>query len=228
MVTSTLAGANCTANSNCLTVTINNVTAGAVGSDQTICSGGDPATFSVTVAATGSGALTYQWQSNTTGCGGVWSPIAGATAATYDPPAGLAVTTYYRRVVTSTLAGANCSANSNCITVTINYVTGGTIGSNQTLCSGGDPAAFTVIVAATGSGALTYQWQSNTSGCGGPWSTIPGANAATYDPPAGIAQTTYYQLVVTSTLLGVPCTAATNCIIITVNPLPTTSAIYHH
>src|SRR6185503_5217667 len=128
---------------------------------QTICSGGDPAAFTQSVASTGSGALTYQWQSSTTSCAAGFSDIGGATAITYDPPAGLAVTTFYRRVTTSTLNAVPCTANSNCITVTVNSVTGGTVAADQTICSGGDPAAFTESVAATGSGALTYQWQSN-------------------------------------------------------------------
>jgi hypothetical protein len=217
IVTSTLNGVACSATSNCITVTVNNVTGGTVGSDQTICSGGDPAAFTETGAATGSGALTYQWQSNTTGCGGVFSNIAGATATTYDPPAGLVQTTYYRRVVTSTLNGVACTAFSNCITVTINNVTPGTIAGNQTICSGGNPAAFTVLVAATGTGVLTYQWQSNTTGCGGVFSDIAGATTATYDPPAGLLVTTYYRRIVTSTFNGVSCTANSNCLTVTIN-----------
>jgi hypothetical protein len=217
VVTSTLGGVPCTANSNCITVTVNNVTAGVVAADQTICSGGDPAAFTVTTAATGTGALTYQWQSNTTGCGGTWANIAGATAATYDIPSGLATTTYYRRVVTSTLNGVPCSANSNCITVTINSVTAGTVAADQTICNGGDPAVFSETTPATGAGSLSYQWQSNATGCGGTWTNIAGATSATYDAPSGLAATTYYRRVVTSTQGGVPCVANSNCITVTVN-----------
>jgi hypothetical protein len=217
VVTSTLGGVPCTANSNCITVTVNNVTAGVVAADQTICSGGDPAAFTVTTAATGTGALTYQWQSNTTGCGGTWANIAGATAATYDIPSGLATTTYYRRVVTSTLNGVPCSANSNCITVTINSVTAGTVAADQTICNGGDPAVFSETTPATGAGSLSYQWQSNATGCGGTWTNIAGATSATYDAPSGLAATTYYRRVVTSTLNGVPCSTNSNCITVTIN-----------
>ena len=38
-----------------------------------------------TTAGTGSGVVTYQWQSNTTGCSGAFTDIVGATSATYDP-----------------------------------------------------------------------------------------------------------------------------------------------
>ena len=102
-----------------VTVTVNNVTGGTVGSDQTICSGGDPALSTQSVASTGSGVLSYQWQSSTTSCAAGFSNIGGATATTYDPPSGLLVTTFYRRVTTSTLNAVPCAANSNCITVTI-------------------------------------------------------------------------------------------------------------
>jgi hypothetical protein len=209
------------ANSNCLTVTVNNVTGGTVAADQTICSGGDPAAFTQTVASTGSGALTYQWQSSTVSCAAGFSNIAGATATTYDAPAGLLVTTYYRRVTTSTLNAVACTANSNCVTVTVNDVTGGTVAADQTICSGGDPAAFTQTVASTGSGALTYQWQSSTVSCAAGFSNIAGATATTYDAPAGLLITTYYRRVTTSTLNAVVCTANSNCTTVIVNPLPT-------
>ncbi len=100
-------------------INVNNVTGGTVGSDQTVCSGGDPAAFTVSVASTGSGTLSYQWQSSTTSCGAGFSNISLATGATYDAPSGLTQTTYYRRVTTSTLNSVACTANSTCITVTV-------------------------------------------------------------------------------------------------------------
>ncbi|MBK7243367.1 MAG: T9SS type A sorting domain-containing protein [Saprospiraceae bacterium] len=217
VATSTLNGVACSANSNCITVTVNNLTPGSIAADQTICSGGDPAAFT-SVAATGSGTITYQWQSSTTGCNGTFSNIAGATLATYDVPSGLTVTTSYRRVATSTLNGVACSANSNCITVTVNDLTPGSIAADQTICSGGDPAGFT-SVAATGSGTITYQWQSSTTGCNGTFSNIAGATLATYDVPSGLTVTTSYRRVATSTLNGVACSANSNCITVTVNDL---------
>jgi len=217
VTTSTLNAVACTANSNCITVTVNDVTGGTVGSDQTICSGGDPAVFTESVASTGSGALTYQWQSSTTSCAAGFSNIAGATGTTYDPPSGLAITTFYRRVTTSTLNAVPCTANSNCVTVTVNNVTGGTVAADQTICSGGDPAAFTQSIASTGAGVLTYQWQSSTTSCAAGFSDIGGATSTTYDVPSGLAITTFYRRVTTSTLNAVPCTANSNCITVTVN-----------
>ncbi len=225
VTTSTLNSVACSANSNCVTVTVNDVTGGTVAADQTICSGGDPAAFTETVASTGSGTLSYQWQSNTSSCAAAFSNIAGATGATYDPPAGLLITTYYRRVTTSTLNSVTCTANSNCVTVTVNDVTGGTVAADQAICSGGDPAAFTETVASTGSGTLSYQWQSSTTDCTTGFSNIAGATGTTYDPPSGLTVTTYYKRVTTSTLNSVACTANSNCITVTVNPLPNFSGV---
>jgi hypothetical protein len=58
----------------------------------TICSG---STFTLSVAATGGAStLSYQWQSNTTGCGSAFTPVSGATSSSYTTPA-LSTTTYY-------------------------------------------------------------------------------------------------------------------------------------
>lgn len=224
-VTSTLNGVPCEVFSNCVTVTVNTVTGGTVGSDQTICSGGDPAAFTSIAAGTAAGAVTYQWQSSITNCTTGFTNIASATAATYNAPTGLTQTTYYRRVASYTLNGQLCTANSNCITVTVNTVAPGTIGNPQTVCAGADPAALTSTLAGTGAGTITYQWEISTTDCTAGFSAISGATLATYNPPAGITQTSYYRRIATSTLNGVACDAASNCIEVTVNPLPTLSLI---
>ncbi|NUY80791.1 immunoglobulin domain-containing protein [Flavobacterium sp. MAH-1] len=215
ITTSTFNGVQCTALSNCITVTANSVTPGVIASNQTVCSGGDPAAFTVTIPATGTG-LTYQWQSSTVSAAGPWTNIPSANAATYDPPAGLTQTTHYQRVVTGTVNAVSCDATSNSLTVFVNDVTAPVMAGDQTICAGENPAAFTIVTAATANGALSYQWQSNTIGCGGPWTNIGGATSATYDPPV-LAQTTYYHVIVTSTLNSVNCTATSNCITVTGN-----------
>lgn len=218
VVTSTISGITCSVgNTTAIQVTVNNITPGGITTtNQTICSGGDPGNLTSTSLATGSGPITYQWQSNTTGCGGTFNNIGGATGFAYDPPAGLTQTTYYRRMATSTVSGTPCTDYTNCVTVFVNTVTGGTVGSDETLC-GNNPAAFTITTPATGAGALTYQWQSNTVGCGSSFTNISGATLATYDPPAGLTQTTFYRRITTSTLNGVQCTANSNCITVTAN-----------
>ncbi len=217
VVTATVNTSVCTATSASVLVSINTINPGSISAVQTICAGGNPTAFA-SVAGTGAGVISYQWQSNTTGCGGIWATIPGETNATYDAPAGLAVTTYYRRIAISTLNSVACSDYSNCIAVSVNTVTGGTVGSDQTLC-GNNPAAFTEITAATAAGTISYQWQSNTTGCGGIWATITGATSATYDAPAGLLVTTYYQRITYSTLNGIVCSAPSNCITVFANAI---------
>ncbi|MBU3742678.1 MAG: T9SS type A sorting domain-containing protein, partial [Candidatus Kapabacteria bacterium] len=213
VATSTLNSVACTATSNVVTVTVNNMTAGSIAADQTICDGGDPAAFT-SVAATGDGTITYQWQLNTNLATPSWSNISGATSATYDAGV-LNADAQYRRVATSTLNSVACTLISNVVTVTVNNLTAGSIAANQTICDGGDPAAFT-SVAATGDGTITYQWQLNTNIATPSWSDIGGATSATYD--AGVLNAdAQYRRVATSTLNSIACTATSNVVTVTVN-----------
>ncbi len=215
IATSTLNGRSCSDFSNCIIVTINNVSGGIVGNDQTLC-GNNPDAFTVLSASVGSGVLTYQWQRNTIGCAGPWTIISGATSATYDPPSGLTVTTYYQRITTSILNGVSCTAVSNCIIVTANTLTPGTINGNRTVCYGGDPTAFTETVSANGTN-LSFQWQVSTTGGAGPWSDILGETNATYDAPGPMNQITYYRRLATATVNGVDCSSPSNFVTVFVN-----------
>ncbi|MBU3700180.1 MAG: T9SS type A sorting domain-containing protein, partial [Candidatus Kapabacteria bacterium] len=100
------------------TVTVIDLTAGAVGSDQTICYNADPAPFtSLASAVSNNGTITYQWQSSENAT--TWSSISGATAATYDVTSSLTQTMYYRRVANASLNGVDCQASTSNITVTV-------------------------------------------------------------------------------------------------------------
>ena len=214
----------CESTTAAVSLILNDVTASVIAGDQTICSGDDPAAFTVATAASGDGALTYQWQSSTTDCTTGFADIAGATSDTYDAPV-LTATTYYQVVVTSTLNGVVCTENSNCTTVTINSTETGVIGANQTICEASTPAMLTFTTAATGT-ALSYQWQSTTIDCNTDWADIAGETATTYSP-AALSATTHYRVMVTSTLNGNTCASPTNCATITVitaTPTATVSA----
>ncbi|MFY7668942.1 MAG: PKD-like domain-containing protein, partial [Crocinitomicaceae bacterium] len=121
-------------------------------------------------------------------------------------------------------AGASCPTDQFMVNVTSNNVSTGTIGSNQTKCSGDNPDAFSFSTLPTGSGTINYQWQSSTTSTG-PWFDISGATTSSYDPGTTITSTTYYRVRITSTLNGVACSNLTNVVSITVNPLPTVAAI---
>src|SRR5205085_2023909 len=110
-------------------------------------------TSTLTVAATGTAPLSYQWQKNSTA-------ISGATSASYTTPATTSSDNGAKFVVVvSDSAG---SVTSNAATLTVNAAAVApsitTQPSNQTVTVG-QTAAFTVV--ATGTAPLSYQWQKN-------------------------------------------------------------------
>lgn len=199
-----------------VTVFVNQINQGAIAATQTICNGGDPVTLTETTAATAEGTITYQWEISTTSNITGFTDVAGATDATYDPPV-TNQNTWYRRRVTSTLNGVECSATTNFIAITVNDVYEGVIEEDQTICTGGAPNTITTSTSASGVGTLTYQWQSSADDI--TYTDIAGATAETYTLGA-LTATTYYRRIVTSTFNGVACQATSNSIIITVLPDP--------
>lgn len=115
---------------------------------------------------------------------------------------------------TSVIAGLVNGTTHATLTSVLNSVTGGTIAGAQTICSAGNPLAFTETVAATGSGTLIYDWKSSADGYSGTLSTN-----AIYDVPAGLTTTTTYRRYTKSTLNGVNCIANSNDLIVTVNDI---------
>lgn len=197
--------------SNEVTVVVyNNTVAGTISGDQSICYNGDPAVITSSALPTGGDASwTYSWEYQTN-CAGGWIAIVGANGLTYDPPANQTETRCYRRVEVNSCG----TVYTNTITITIFAdISGGTIAADQTVCNGGDPAAFTSSSAASGgNGAFTYFWQRNT---GSGWTNITGASALTYDVPVGITQTTEYRRGATN-LCG---TGYSNTITVTVSDI---------
>ncbi|MFN5704694.1 MAG: hypothetical protein ACK45U_02455, partial [bacterium] len=69
----------------------------------------------------------------------------------------------------------------------------GTIGSDQTICSGATPSAFTSSASASGgTGTISYQWQSSTTSTSAGFANVASATSTTYAPSA-LTQTTYYR-----------------------------------
>jgi hypothetical protein len=108
-------------------------------------------------------------------------------------------------------------------TLCTNPTSAGAVASAQTICSGGNPAAFTSSSLPTGhSGTLQYKWQSSTTSSTTGFADIASTNSTIYDPPAGLTQTTWYRR-----LARVSCAAdwtgaqATTAIEVTVNSAPT-------
>jgi hypothetical protein len=207
------------------TVTVNGITAGVIGvATQLICEETDPAAFTETTPASGSATPTHQWQVSTTSCSSGFTDLPGETGTSYDPPQGLTGNTYYyRRIDKSTVNGIECTAATNCVTLSISHINAGVITGNQTICSGGDPVVFGDTWGPGANGAYIYWWQSSTTDCNSGFADISGSNGVRYyDVPAGLTQTTYFRRVVRNNI-GILCYGYSNCITVTVNPLPTAS-----
>ena len=113
---------------------------------QSVAVGGTDTTFSV--AATGSGTLTYQWYFNGTA-------ISGATSATYSPSSSTASAGSYDCVVTDTLNGTTAQATSSAATLTV--VTGPTavtISAESAVL----PNSSGHTVSVTGTSGANYVW----------------------------------------------------------------------
>jgi hypothetical protein len=206
---STLCGAS---NSTGATLTVNtgiNITTQPA--SAVICAG-QSNTFCVT--ATGSN-LSYQWQTNLTGCTGVWANVTGGTSSCLTINNVLA-TAYYRCVVSSSSCGG--SITTSCATLTVN--TGIVISSQPADAENCAGTQATFTVAATSALPINYQWQVSTNN-GASFSNISGANTASYIVTNLItsASNNHYRCLLTTA----SCTSPTisNGAILTVKPLPT-------
>ncbi len=193
----------------------------------TIFTGTAPATTPDYSSSTPSTAdLVYQWQEQVAGAGpwnditngGIYSGATTASLTLTNPPL-TADSNKYRLIVTS-IKNVCASLTSSSETLFINDVTGGTIAANQSICTGGDPVAFTEAVASTGRGTLSYQWESSTDGS--VFTPIVGATSETYDVGV-LTQNMWYRRETSSLFLTRTCTALSNVVQITVDPVPTIS-----
>jgi len=164
------------------------------------------AAASLSVAASASGTLSYQWYSNTTASTTGASAIATAISETYTAPTSTAGTTYYYCVVTNTddtKSGITvATTTSDIVAVTANALTNAvapTITTQPVAKTVNVNAAASLSVAASASGTLSYQWYSNTTASTTGASAIATAISETYTAPTSTAGTTYYYCVVTNT-----------------------------
>ncbi len=156
-------------------------TAGTIGAvTSTICAGDAPSAITNTASAVASGTITYQWESGIDTI--TFTPITGATAATYTPTA-LIQTTYFRRVAISTLNGAICEDVTLPFEIIVTPpIVGGTVSpTSEVICSGDTPSLLTVVGGSTGA-LLTYQWQESTDGIN--YTNLATATSADFQPPA--------------------------------------------
>lgn len=134
-----------------------------------------PAPYTFKVVANGSSPLQYQWQKSSDG-GATFSPIAGATGATYAIAATTLADEGEYEVVVTNHAGTVTSAAA---TLTVNQPL--TITGEPTGATLNEGAAYTLQVVATGKPAPSiYQWFLNGS-------AINGATGASYTIAAAAA-----------------------------------------
>ncbi|WP_338226614.1 PKD-like domain-containing protein [Algoriphagus taiwanensis] len=173
--------------------------------DETICFGGS---FSqeLDVAALGDGgsAVTYQWYQNTTpdNTGGVM--LSGETSPTmFTPPSDASVADGLPRYYYAT-ASSSCGTVPTAISgaFIVNPLT--SIDSEdltgETICDGQGPFS-PISVSASGTGTLSYQWYTNTTGVINTGvDTQVGTDSDTFTPPSNLADGTsrYYYVVVSS------------------------------
>jgi gliding motility-associated-like protein len=155
----------------------------------------------------------YTWYNGTTivnGAGGVLndSIYVATTGGTYTV-----------QVASTGSNATSCSSLSLPFTLTISpLVTAGTIGADQTICTGTTPAPLTSPTGA-GGGAGTYDYQWESSANNSTWTAVAGATAATYAPGA-LTATTYYRRKVQS---GTCPAVYSNVITITMQPVVASS-----
>ena len=185
------------------TITVNTtpgVTPGSIASSNpTICPNTAPtqAILSTGLASGGtggSGSTTYQWQRSANNSN--WTNIPGATAIDFTETNLLTSTTYYRRKVG--MGPGNCDTSYTTSVAIIVYapLTVGSIGGDQSVCSG-TSVSLTEITAAAGN-SITYQWVES-SDKGTTWLVAPGASTSNVYTTPILTDTMWYKRVVIST-----------------------------
>jgi hypothetical protein len=136
------------------------------------------------VVTGGSGTVTYQWQSSANG-NEPWANASGlgSTTNTFTPPSNTPGVTYYRVIVNASNSGCQESISSIAIATISPEISITSEPTNVNECVGGTDHMSVVVTG--GSGAITYQWQSSTTGAA-PWSNATGLGSTTntFTPPS--------------------------------------------
>ncbi len=155
---------------------------------------------------------------NPCGTNTISSPIS------IDGGSGGSVATFGRASTGSAGNSGSIGTNQTATSSTVSALTAGTIATSQSICTGGDPAAFTSSTSASGGSCAgrIYQWMVCTSGCGSAptnFTDISGANSATFDAGVLTSTTSYVRKVTSGS-----CTAYSNIVTITVVADPSVGA----
>ena len=209
-VSSLFSGKRCLDSTNIVRIQVNNLNPGSISGDQFICEGEIPSP-PVSSPAISDGIVEYQWMMSTDGM--TYTDILNETNESYSPPA-LYQDTWFLRSVTSSLDGI-CTRQTGAVKITVNNVSGGTIISDQALCSTTDPYPFISQVHGTGDGAVSWHWQSSTDGTNFTDIDVNGTGLNYDSPPTG--QDTWFRRITRSFLNPLVCFDTSNVIVLTVN-----------
>ena len=163
------------------------LTIGDIVGSQIICHNSIPEQLQGPAASGGGEDYIYQWQLSING--NEWNDIDDAEYQDYQPSF-LIQTTYFRRKVTETTC--DVTDFSNVVTITVrDELTGGEIGSSQTICYETFPNLLNQFLPVSGgSGNYSYQWEKSIDDI--IFEEIIGAISMTYQPMA-LSETTYYK-----------------------------------
>jgi hypothetical protein len=196
---------------------------------ETICYNGNPVEInSATAASGGDNSISYQWQKSTTDGSSNFADITGATGASYDPTTGLTQTTWYRRLAKDGTCNTTFEAATGVWQVTVRplFTAGAITTTGETICHDGNPVEISSATAASGGdNSISYQWQKSTTDGSSNFADITGATAASYDPPTGLTQTTWYRRLAKDGTCNTTFEASTGVWQVTVRPLFTAGAI---
>jgi len=160
-----------------------------IGNDQTIFAGTTPVNLTGSLPTGGNSNYIYQWESTSDQV--LWSGVNGGSTQNLSLP-NATQSVWYRRILNS---GA-CPADTSLVAALIIYpvILPGSIGADQTICTGTSPTLLSGTLPSGGNGNYTYQWE---SGNNNTWSSLPGATQIDYN--SGIhTQTTLYRRLVYS------------------------------
>lgn len=205
---------NCPLDTFSFDVTLNNVEAATIASDQLICPNSSPVPLTIAIPPLASGMMNQQWMEFNPNLGS-YIAIAGATGEELMIPASNNPNRQFALKSTSTLNESSCSAFSNPVTVEYISQVFSAVAGEQTVCVNAPLAPISATFSADAD--LAWEWQQWMPSLNA-WETIPGAQAPTFLPsPAAFDR--FFRPVVQLTVDEATCTAQGPTIPIWINQI---------